>query len=166
MSKNYKELLNNVKAFVFDVDGVFTDGTVLTTETGEQYRVMRVKDGFAVQNALKKGYPIGVISGGSSESVRQRFEYLGVTDLYLGINDKSVALKDFCFKHQLEPSAIAYMGDDIPDLSVLKNVGLACCPKDAAVEVKEICHYISPYYGGSGCVRDLISQVMKVQNKW
>lgn len=166
MDRNYKEILNDIKAFVFDVDGVFTDGMVIAMENGEQIRTMNTKDGYALQYAMKAGFPVGIISGGRSEGVRKRFEYLGVNDVYLGISDKKAALADFCFKHNIKAEDILYMGDDIPDMEVLKLCGLATCPQDAAVEIKAVCKYISPYNGGHGCVRDVLTQVMKVQDKW
>ncbi|MFT5970757.1 MAG: 3-deoxy-D-manno-octulosonate 8-phosphate phosphatase (KDO 8-P phosphatase) [Flavobacteriales bacterium] len=166
MPKNYKELLNEVKAFVFDVDGVFTDGTVLIQENGDQLRRMNVKDGYAVQHAFKAGYPIGIISGGKSEGVRKRFQYLGLEDIYLGVSNKTEALNDFCFKHKITTDNVLYIGDDIPDLKVMEQCLLAACPSDAAIEVKNIAQYISPNKGGNGTVRDVISQVMKVQGKW
>ena len=166
MDRNYKEILNDIKAFVFDVDGVFTDGMVIAMENGEQIRTMNTKDGYALQYAMKQGYPVGIISGGKSEGVRKRFAYLGVKDVYLGISDKSAALADFCFKYNLKHEDLLYMGDDIPDMVVLKQCGLATCPSNAVQEIKAVCQYISPYKGGEGCVRDVLTQVMKVQDKW
>lgn len=163
---NFKEKLKDIKAFAFDVDGVFTNGSVFLNPGGEMMRVMNIKDGYAVQHARKQGFPIAIISGGKSEMVRTRFRNLGVTDIYLGISYKLESFEDFRFKYDIEPENILYMGDDIPDYEVMKQVGLPACPADAAMEIKQIASYISDKGGGDGCVRDVIEQVLKIQNKW
>lgn len=155
-----------IKAFVFDIDGVLTPGDVLVTEEGHQLRRVNIKDGYALQHAVKQGYSIAIISGGKSEGMRKRFEGLGIPFIYLGQQHKESAFQDFLNKTGLLPENIAYMGDDMPDLPLLKVVGLPCCPQDAAVDVKEIAAYISPVAGGQGCVRELIERVMKIQNTW
>jgi len=164
--RNFKELLRNVKAFAFDVDGVFTDGTVILHPSGELLRTSNTRDGYAVHVAIEKGFPVAIISGGKSETVRERFKGLGVTDIYLGLNDKTEALDDFRFKYGLELSEILYMGDDIPDFEVMRKVGIATCPADAAPEIRSISAYISNYSGGRGCVRDVVEQVLRLNNKW
>jgi len=163
---NFKEDLRNVKAFAFDVDGVFTNGKVYLFSKDEFVRAVNIKDGYAVQYAIKKGFPIAIISGGNSETIRERFKKLGVTDIYLNSSDKLDDLKDFYFKYDLEPKNILYMGDDIPDHEVMKICGISTCPADAAVEIKSISTYISNFNGGEGCVRDVIEQVLRLKGNW
>ena len=129
-------------------------------------RVMNIKDGYAVQHAVKQGYIIGIISGGKSEMVRTRFQNLGVNDIYLGASYKMESYEDFIFKYNLQSKDVLYMGDDIPDYEIMKEVAIATCPSDAANEIKEISHYISDKKGGEGCVRDVIEQVLKIHGKW
>ncbi len=162
---NFKEKLKDIKAFVFDVDGVFSQDMVLHTD-GELTRHMNVKDGFAVKTAVDKGFIVCIISGGTSESVRIRFKGLGVTDIYLGSHDKIDDYKDFYMKYGIKPENILYMGDDIPDYAPMKSSGLATCPADAAEEIQNIAHYISDKDGGKGCIRDVIEQVMRAQKIW
>ncbi|HBH48871.1 MAG TPA: 3-deoxy-D-manno-octulosonate 8-phosphate phosphatase [Bacteroidales bacterium] len=163
---NFKEKLTGIKAFAFDVDGVFTDGQVYLMAGNEFVRAMNIKDGYAVQHCVKMGYPVAIISGGSSEEVRKRFIALGVTDIYLKSANKLDDFEDFKFKYHLDESEILYMGDDIPDIPVMQSVGIATCPEDAVQEVKHISEYVSASRGGQGCVRDIIEQVLRVQNKW
>jgi 3-deoxy-D-manno-octulosonate 8-phosphate phosphatase (KDO 8-P phosphatase) len=163
---NFKEKLALVKAFAFDVDGVFTDGQVYLMPGSEFVRSMNIKDGYAVQHCVKMGYPIAIISGGASDAVRKRFENLGVTDIYLNSHNKWDDYEDFRFKYSLQHSDILYMGDDVPDLKVMQMVGVPVCPFDAAIELKEIADYISDKGGGQGCVRDVIEQVMRLHDKW
>jgi len=163
---NFKEDLRNIKAFVFDVDGVFTDGQIYLDPSGEFVRSVNMKDGYAVAYALKQGYTIGIISGGSSDAMKKRFQYLGITDIYLGSRDKVNDFEDFYFKYGLKPEEILYMGDDLPDYEVMQIAGLATCPSDAAEEIKAISKYISTFPGGRGCVRDVIEQVLRLQGKW
>jgi 3-deoxy-D-manno-octulosonate 8-phosphate phosphatase (KDO 8-P phosphatase) len=162
----FKEKLNKIKAFAFDVDGVFTDGTIFLLPGSEFVRAMNIKDGYAVQHCIKMGYPIAVISGGSSEEVRKRFENLGVTDIYLRSSDKWDSYEDFRMKYGFDHSEILYMGDDVPDLPIMQAVGVPTCPSDAAVEIKEASIYISNLPGGNGCVRDIIEQVLRLHDKW
>lgn len=166
MKTNYKEMLRDVTTFVFDVDGVFTDSSVLITTTGELLRKMSVRDGYAVKSAIDKGYRICVISGGSNEGVRQRLQGLGVTDIYLGAGHKEDRLREYMLDYGINPGEILYMGDDIPDIPAMRMVGMVSCPQNAVPEVKALSHYISHLNGGEGCVRDIIQQVMKVQGKW
>lgn len=163
---NFKEALNNVKAFVFDVDGVFTDGTVYLDPSGEMVRSMNIKDGYAVQYCIKKQYPVGIISGGNSESVRSRFRRLGITDIYLKSRSKMDDLEDFMFKYNILAENILYMGDDIPDHQIMSKIGVPTCPADAVQEIKSISLYISDKKGGEGCVRDVIEQVLKLHGQW
>ncbi len=166
MSANFKQLLRNVTTFMFDVDGVFTDGSVFLFENGQPVRRMNIKDGYAVQLAAKKGYRIVVISGGRSEAVKTRMKGLGVTDVFLSVSNKIETYNDYITEHNIDPSTILYMGDDIPDYAVMKKSGVPVCPANAATEIKEISVYVSPIDGGYGCVRDVIEQTMRVQGKW
>ncbi len=166
MSKSYKEKLHNVNTFIFDVDGVLTDGTVLVTTEGELLRRMGVKDGYAIKKAVDQGYRICIITGGTNIGVRKRLEGLGVTDFYMGTHQKEDALHAYCEHYSLTLSQILYMGDDLPDIPPMKRVGIASCPKDAVPEVKEVSHYISHRNGGQGCARDVLEQVLKVRGHW
>jgi 3-deoxy-D-manno-octulosonate 8-phosphate phosphatase (KDO 8-P phosphatase) len=163
---NYKQLLKNINTFIFDVDGVMTNGIIFLAPGGEMLRNMNVKDGYALQLAVRKGYRIIIISGGNSESVRQRFELLGVKDVFLGIKHKKKVYDELIRKYDINPAHILYLGDDIPDYEVMSEVGVATCPADAVEEIKAISKYISPLKGGEGCVRDVLEQVMKIQNTW
>jgi 3-deoxy-D-manno-octulosonate 8-phosphate phosphatase (KDO 8-P phosphatase) len=162
---NFKEKLTSVEAFVFDVDGVFS-GNIYLSPTGEQWRSINIKDGFAVQLAVRKGFPIAIITGGLCKGIQLRFEGLGVKDIYLGSSNKMQSFLDFVNRYNLNPSNILYMGDDLPDYEVMKMVGIPVCPADAATEIIQISCYISSFKGGDGCVRDVIEQVLKAQNKW
>lgn len=164
--KNYKQLLKNITTLVFDVDGVLTDGTVLLFEQGDFIRTMNVRDGFALQLAVKKGYRVAIISGGTSQAVAKRFEYLGVQDIFLSVSNKLPILKEYMQKYKISKEEVLYMGDDIPDIEMMNYVGLPTCPVDAANEIKDLSLYISSYKGGAGCARDVIEQVMKAQSKW
>ena len=162
---NFKENLKNIKALVFDVDGVFSANFVVDTN-GELMRTMNAKDGFAIKEAGDRGLITCIITGGSDESVKIRFEKIGVKNIYLASKNKVDDLNDFCKKFNLNYSEILYMGDDIPDHGVLSKVGIATCPADAVPEIQEVSHYISNKKGGEGCVRDVIEQVMRMQNNW
>lgn len=166
MTKSYKELMNDITTFIFDVDGVLTDGSIHVTQTGEMLRHMNIRDGYAMKAAVENGYTVCIISGGSNEGVRIRLRNLGITDIYLGVPDKVETFDEFTDIYKIKPENVLYMGDDIPDYHVMKLVGLPTCPQDAAPEIKEICTYISHKNGGKGAVRDVIEQVMKVQGKW
>lgn len=158
--------MNNIKCFVFDVDGVLTNSMLHVTTSGELLRQMNIKDGYVLKEALNQGFNICVISGGKNEGVRERLRNLGVTDIHLGISDKMEVLKEFCDIYQIKMEEVLYMGDDIPDLYPMKLVGLPTCPQDACAEVKAISKYVSHQKGGEGAVRDVIEQVLKVQGKW
>jgi 3-deoxy-D-manno-octulosonate 8-phosphate phosphatase (KDO 8-P phosphatase) len=164
--KPFLNKLSEVSAFVFDVDGVMTDSSILVTETGEQLRTFNIKDGYALQLAVKSGYPICIISGGRSQGVVRRLNTLGIKDVHIGVLDKFKVLDNFIQINKLDPAHILYMGDDIPDLQVMQHVGLPVCPADAAEEIKGISLYISTFKGGKGCVRDVIEKVLKIQGKW
>jgi 3-deoxy-D-manno-octulosonate 8-phosphate phosphatase (KDO 8-P phosphatase) len=166
MKKNYKEYLNQITTFIFDVDGVFTDGTLLITSKGEMLRKMNVKDGYALKTALQKGYNVCIISGGTNEGVRNRFKVLGVKDIYLGAHHKQEQLEEYFDIHNIKSENVLYMGDDVPDIPPMKMVQLATCPQNAVAEVKSICDYVSHKNGGEGCVRDIIEQVLKVRGDW
>jgi 3-deoxy-D-manno-octulosonate 8-phosphate phosphatase (KDO 8-P phosphatase) len=163
---NFKEGLKAIKAFVFDVDGVLSSPEVYLHPTGEIMRSMNTKDGYALQHAVKQGYPIAIITGGNTDSVALRFKGLGITDIYLASSYKMDDFKDFLFKYDLEPVEVLYMGDDLPDLEVMKKAGVPCCPSDAVEEIKSVAQYISPFGGGKGCVRDVVEQVLRLQGRW
>lgn len=163
---SYKNKLKNIKAFVFDVDGVFTDGSVYLMPDGSMCRVMNVLDGYAVVKALKNDYKIGVITGGDDPMVKHRLNYLGIKDYYAKSSNKINDFEDFKTKNHLSNEEILMMGDDLPDMPIMKIVGLSTCPINAVAEVKEISDYITPIHGGKGAVRDVIEQVMKVQGNW
>ncbi len=150
-----------------DVDGVLTDGKIILLESLEMARAMNIKDGYALQLAIKKGYHILVISGASDGgAVSNRLKKLGIKEIYQGVTDKAVLLKEKMDFWKLTKEQVLFIGDDIPDMQSMKSVGLACCPSDAVAEIKNISHYISPHKGGEGCVRDIIEKVMKLNNNW
>ncbi len=163
---NFKQLLKKIDTLIFDVDGVMTDGIVKLSTEGEMLRSMNVKDGYALQLAVRKGYEIIIISGGSCEGVRKRFSILGVKEIHLGVSHKLKVFESLVKERGIDPSCILYMGDDIPDYEVMKRVGVAACPSDAVEEIKSISHYISGKPGGKGCVRDVLEQVMRVRGHW
>ncbi len=166
MAKSYKELMNSITTFIFDIDGVLTDGTVHVSPIGEMLREMNIRDGFAMKAALESGYKVCIISGGSNEGVRIRLKNLGITDIHLGTPDKVATFKEYIELYTVKAENVLYMGDDIPDFHVMQLVGLPTCPQDAVPEIKAISTYISHRNGGKGAVRDVIEQVMKVQGKW
>ena len=163
---SYKSKLQNIKAFVFDVDGVFTDGSVYLMPDKSMCRVMNVLDGYAVVKAVKNDYKICVITGGDDPAVRNRINYLGITEYHAKISDKIAKYEEFKQKYGLQDDEILTMGDDLPDIKMMKASGIATCPKNSVPEVKAISAYISPLEGGKGAVRDVIEQVMKVQGTW
>jgi 3-deoxy-D-manno-octulosonate 8-phosphate phosphatase (KDO 8-P phosphatase) len=166
MIKNYKAQLKEIDTFIFDVDGVFTDNIVYLTADGDQMRTANVRDGYAVQLAVKKGLRIAIISGGKNEAVRKRFEMLGVKDIFLGSSDKIKVYESYLAQYNIKEELVCYMGDDIPDYPVMKRVGLPTCPADAAHEIRSIATYISPSEGGKGCVRDILEQALKIKGLW
>jgi 3-deoxy-D-manno-octulosonate 8-phosphate phosphatase (KDO 8-P phosphatase) len=165
MKENYKSLLKNVKCFMFDVDGVLTNGSLIVMP-GELFRTMNIRDGFALRQAVISGYRVVIISGGKSESVRTRLLNLGVTDVFLGVELKTEKMDEVLLQYDLKDEEILYMGDDLPDYEVMKRAGIPCCPADAAPEIKNLSLYVSHARGGEGCVRDVIEQVLRLQGKW
>ena len=163
---NLLESFKPITTFIFDIDGVLTDGSVLVFETGEQVRQMSVKDGYALQLAVKKNYKIAVISGGNGVGASLRLQKLGITDVFLQVIDKIQVLEEFLKKHQLSWAETLYMGDDIPDYQPMKKAAMPCAPADAAPEILQIARYISPYGGGRGCVRDVIEKLLRLHGNW
>ena len=161
-----KALLLQVNTFIFDYDGVMTDGTVYMDSNGDPLRTSNVKDGYALQLAAKLGYHVAVISGAAVTNITKRLNLLGVEDVFTGVPDKVVKLGEYLERQQLRPEQVVFMGDDIPDLRVMGMVGVPACPADAAEEVKAISVFVSDRPGGRGCVRDIIEQTLKVQGKW
>ncbi len=163
---NILAAFNDVKLFVFDVDGVLTDGSLILLNDGQMARTMNIKDGYALQLAIKKGYQILIVSGGNSQAVKDRLYKLGIENIFMGLTDKASVVNSFLAKEKIESKHALYMGDDLPDLLPMQCVQLICCPADAANEILKIAHYISPKEGGRGCVRDVIEKVLKLHNKW
>jgi 3-deoxy-D-manno-octulosonate 8-phosphate phosphatase (KDO 8-P phosphatase) len=163
---NALALFKNIKLFVLDVDGVLTDGSLLLLSNGEMARSMNIKDGYALQLAIKKGYDILIISGGASEAVKTRLEKLGIQHIFLAVKNKHAVLAEFTATHNYTWPEVLYMGDDVPDVLPMQMVGLACAPADAVQEIKSTAHYISPIAGGKGCVRDVIEKVLKLNGDW
>ena len=166
MAKSYKEIMNQIDTFIFDVDGVLTDSSVHVSESGEMLRIMNIRDGFAMKAALESGYKVFIISGGNNNGVKIRLQNLGLTEIHLASPNKVETFTNLLSKHKINPENVLYMGDDIPDYHVMQLVGLPTCPQDAVPEIKAISNYISHVNGGRGAVRDVIEQVMKVQEKW
>lgn len=155
-----------IKTFIFDMDGVLTDGSLMIESSGNWTRRMNIKDGYALQLAVKAGYKVAVISGSASQPVLERLRKLGVNDVYMKVNEKEFFLKEYMQNNKILPEETLFMGDDIPDHGALKIVGLPCCPADAVAEIKQICSYISPVRGGYGCVRDVLEKVLKLNDHW
>lgn len=158
--------LKKINGFAFDVDGVLSPSTIPLGEDGMPMRMVNIKDGYALQLAVKRGYRIAIITGGKSEAVRIRFAALGIKDIFMGVSDKLPVLESWMTGAGLESGQVAYMGDDIPDLPCLRHVGLPCAPFDAAWEAKQSSVYISKFTGGYGCVRDLVEQTLKANGHW
>ena len=163
---NLLEQFKPITAFIFDVDGVLTDGTVLVLDGGVQARRMSIRDGFALQMALKKGYRVKIVSGGHSPEVQDRLEKLGIKDISMSVPDKKKLITDYITGKKLKKEQVLFMGDDLPDIPALACAGLSCCPADAVREVKEIVDYQSPFNGGTGCVRDVIEKVLQLNDHW
>ena len=156
----------HITTFCFDIDGVLTDGSLLLLPEGAMARHMNIKDGYALQLAIKKRYRVLVISGGYSAEVKERLLKLGVTEIWMEISDKAKILQDYMQQENLDRKSVLCMGDDMPDLAMMKTAGLASCPADAVQEIKELSDYISHLKGGEGCARDVIEKVMKLRNDW
>ena len=166
MKNNYKKFLKDITTFILDVDGVMTNGKIIYTHDGKIDRQFQAKDGYAIKHAISKGYNFVIISGGTQNNIKKRLKSLGVEDVFISAFDKLKIFNDYIAKKNLSPDNILYMGDDNPDIDVLKIVKISTCPSDASSDVKEVCDYISNKKGGEGCVRDVIEQVMRVHNKW
>jgi len=162
----FLQKLKEITTFIFDVDGVLTNGDILASDSGEFLRTFNIKDGYALQLAVKRGFHVCIISGGKGQAMQKRFEGLGIKAIFLGVSDKVQVFHQYLEKIQMEASQVLYMGDDIPDLKVMKLVGLPTCPADAVPEIKTISQYISPYTGGKTAVRDIIEKVLRVQEQW
>ena len=158
--------LQKIKAVVFDVDGVLSASTIQMDGKGEPVRTINIKDGYAIQLAVKHGIRLAIMTGGHNENVRFRYEYLGVKDIYINCSMKIRTWEELLSKYDLHEEEIIYVGDDIPDYEVMKRAGCPCCPKDACTEIKEISTYVSDYEGGHGVARDILEQVLKAQGKW
>nr|WP_319397760.1 HAD hydrolase family protein [uncultured Carboxylicivirga sp.] len=163
---NFKEDLMKVKAFAFDIDGVLSLQTIPMHVSGVPMRTANIKDGFAIQLAVKLGYPVAIISGGNTEAVLKRYNGLGVEDVYLGVSDKLPVFEQWINQKGLSADEVLYMGDDLPDYPVMKRVGVPTCPSDAVEEIKSLCKYISDRKGGEGAGRDVIEQVLRAHGKW
>ncbi|HRZ43302.1 MAG TPA: 3-deoxy-D-manno-octulosonate 8-phosphate phosphatase [Bacteroidales bacterium] len=163
---NYKEKLASITTFVFDYDGVFTDGVVYLSDKGDQFRGAHARDGYALQLAARNNYRIMVITGALSDGIVHRMERLGIHDVHTGAFHKADVFAGYCRKHNLAREEVLVMGDDIPDLPILREAWVSCCPSDAVWEVRSAVDYVSHYPGGRGCVRDIIEQVMRLQGKW
>jgi 3-deoxy-D-manno-octulosonate 8-phosphate phosphatase (KDO 8-P phosphatase) len=163
---NFKEDLARVRAFIFDIDGVLSTQTIPLNVFGVPNRTVNLRDGYAIQLAVRKGYHVGIISGSSSKDYQKRLKTLGVQDVYLNSRSKLTHFNDFLRKHKLDKSNVLYMGDDIPDYEVMKEAGIPVCPSDADSEIRQVASYISDKKGGEGCVRDVIEQVLRLHNKW
>ena len=158
--------LQKIKAVVFDVDGVMSASTIQMDGKGEPVRTINIKDGYAIQLAVKHGIRLAIMTGGHNENIRFRYEYLGVKDVYINCSMKIRTWEELLSKYDLHEEEIIYVGDDIPDYEVMKRAGCPCCPKDACTEIKEISTYVSDYEGGHGVARDILEQVLKAQGKW
>ncbi|MFP5081053.1 KdsC family phosphatase [Pedobacter sp. JCM 36344] len=160
------EELKGVSTFIFDVDGVLTDGSILASDSGEYLRSFNIKDGYALQLAVKRGYLVCVISGGNGSAMQKRFEALSLQEIFLNVSDKVKVYETLLAKYNLNPKEVLYMGDDIPDLKIMAMVGIPTCPADAVADVKAVSTYISPFDGGKTAVRDIIEKVMRIQQTW
>ncbi|MEO1437469.1 MAG: HAD hydrolase family protein [Bacteroidota bacterium] len=163
---NNLEKFREIHTMIFDVDGVMTNSQLIILENGRLLRKMSTRDSYAIRLAVEKGYNLAVITKGKSSGVMLRLRDLGFMEVYDGVDDKLDTFEEFTEVYDLDRDGILYMGDDLPDYEVMKQVGMACCPADAAHEIKAIAHYISPIKGGEGCVRDVIEKVLTLQNNW
>jgi 3-deoxy-D-manno-octulosonate 8-phosphate phosphatase (KDO 8-P phosphatase) len=155
-----------ITTFIFDIDGVLTDGTIFVFDNGEQVRRMNIKDGYALQLAVKKGYKLAAISGADCEAAKLRLNKLGIRDVFMKVENKKDKLFNYIKENNLKKEQVLFMGDDIPDYDVMLEAGLSCAPADAVPEIKHIAKYISPFKGGQGCVRDVIEKVLKLNGHW
>ncbi len=166
MSLNFKQRLNKIKAFVFDIDGVLTNGKINFHSDNSTSRSFHAKDGFALQRAIQEGFIVTIISAAKDENLNTRFKALGLQEVYLGSLNKEETFIEFTTVYNLQNDEVLYMGDDLPDLLAMRRAGIPCCPNDAASEIREMSVYVSPFKGGEGCVRDVIEQVLRLNQKW
>jgi 3-deoxy-D-manno-octulosonate 8-phosphate phosphatase (KDO 8-P phosphatase) len=166
MQQNFKQKLNNIKCFAFDIDGVLTNGQLLITEQGELLRSMNIKDGYALKLAIEKGYEIVIISGAKQKGAIERLRRLGIENFFSESKNKLQTLNHFLVEKKLTHDTVLFMGDDMPDMEVMKSCGIAACPQDAVSDIKNICIYVSECKGGQGAVRDVIEQVLRLHSKW
>ena len=162
MLENFK----SITTFIFDIDGVLTDGALYVFDSGEQVRCMNIKDGYALQLAIKKGYRIAAFSGSESPAVTRRLAKLGITEVFMKVENKLQSIEQYLQLHKVKWKDVLFMGDDIPDLEVMQKAGMGCAPADGVHEVLEIARYISPFNGGKGCVRDVIEKVLRLNAHW
>jgi len=158
--------LNKIKAVIFDVDGVLSRQTIPLSENGDPVRTVNIRDGYAIQLAVKVGLRICIITGAKTENIRKRYDALGVKDIYLASSVKIGDYEDYLWRNRLKDDEVMYMGDDIPDIEILRRVGCPVCPRDAAPDVCNVCTYISSYEGGCGCVRDVLEQILRARGRW
>jgi 3-deoxy-D-manno-octulosonate 8-phosphate phosphatase (KDO 8-P phosphatase) len=163
---SYKLKLQDIKAIFLDIDGVITDGSLIMHPSGEFLRNMSTRDGYAIKKAANSGFLVFIISGGSSQAMKKRLAFLDVTEIYMDVKNKVTTFKSICEKYKLSKENTLYMGDDIPDYKIMKEVGIATCPKDACTEILGISDYISHKKGGNGAVRDIIEHTLKIHGKW
>jgi len=166
LSENILEKFKPIRTLLLDVDGVLTNGDLLITEKGELLRQMSTRDGQAIRIALDKGYQVGILTGGNSQGTIKRLQGLGITEIHSGLANKLDTFEILQHAYEWKRETVLYMGDDLPDIAVLQAVGLACCPADAAIEVKAVSQYISAFEGGKGCVRDVIEKVLRLNDDW
>ena len=158
--------LQKIRAAIFDVDGVLSAETITLSSEGEPLRTVNIKDGYAIQLAVKMGLRVVILTGGVTKAIRLRYERLGVEDIFMGCAIKIKTYDEFLEKYQLSDDEVLYMGDDVPDIEILRRVGCPTCPADACPDVKDVCLYVSPLKGGYGCGRDVIEQILRAQSKW
>ena len=163
---NFKEDIARVEAFVFDVDGVMTDGGIVPTAEGDFIRRYNAKDGYALAYAVKLGYKVCIITGGRGKTLENRLRMLGIRHYYTDCMDKITTMRNYFAAEGIDAANVIYMGDDIPDLECMQAVGIPVCPADAASEVLEISRYVSEFNGGHGAVRDIIEQVLRARGDW
>ncbi len=166
LSPALAEQFGRIRAFVMDMDGVLTDGFTYALESGEGVRRFQIKDGYALQHAVKTGYVVAVISGGTSEGARKRFEHLGIREAHFGVGHKVQTYQDLVLRHRLLPEQVLYIGDDLPDYEVMQLAGLRCAPADACQDILAIAQYVCQARGGFGCVREVIETALRVQGRW
>ena len=158
--------LTKIKAVIFDVDGVLSANTVSMDSSGMPLRTLNIKDGYAIQLAVKMGIHLAIMTGGDSVAIRKRYEYLGMKDVFMKCAVKIETYERFLGEYGLHDNEVIYVGDDIPDYEIMRRVGCSCCPVDACEEIKNVSVYVSPYKGGYGCARDVLEQLLKAKGLW